>query len=285
MITAVGITFRRAGKVYWFDPEGLELRRGQMVVVETAGGQELGKVKAEPEEISEEGLTLPLKPILRAATPEDLRREDDNRLREQECFAIAEEKIVQHGLPMKLVGVESLFDRSRMTFHFVAESRVDFRELAKDLARACHCRVELHQVGVRDETKIIGGLGPCGRELCCAAFLSDFEPVAIKMAKEQDLSLNPQKISGVCGRLMCCLAYEYCSYREVKKGFPRVGSKITTPKGVGKITGIDVPREEAIIALEEGGTVRLSAEEVSGCNCEVCPRKKNEGPREEDKTN
>jgi cell fate regulator YaaT (PSP1 superfamily) len=281
MITAVGITFRRAGKVYWFDPEGLELRRGQKVVADTAAGQELGDVKVEPGEISEEGLSLPLKPILRAATPDDLRRENENRLKEQEFHTIAQEKILQHGLPMKLVGVESMFDRSRVTFHFVAESRVDFRELAKDLARACHCRVELHQVGVRDETKIIGGVGPCGRELCCAAFLNDFEPVAIKMAKEQDLSLNPQKISGVCGRLMCCLAYEYCSYREVKKTLPKVGSKITTPKGIGKVIEIDVPREEAIVALEEGGTLRLSVEESAGCACETCPRKGKQDGKEE----
>jgi cell fate regulator YaaT (PSP1 superfamily) len=282
MITAVGITFRRAGKVYWFDPEDLVLRRGQKVIADTAAGQELGEVKVEPGEISEEGLSLPLKPIVRAATPDDLRRENENRLKEQEFHTLAQEKILQHGLPMKLVGVESMFDRSRVTFHFVAESRVDFRELAKDLARACHCRVELHQVGVRDETKIIGGLGPCGRELCCAAFLSDFEPVAIKMAKEQDLSLNPQKISGVCGRLMCCLAYEYGSYREVKKTLPKVGSKITTSKGIGKVIEIDVPREEAIVALEEGGTLRLSVEEASGCACESCPRKRNEGEREKE---
>jgi cell fate regulator YaaT (PSP1 superfamily) len=273
MITAVGITFRRAGKVYWFDPEDLELRRGQKVIADTAAGQEMGEVKVEPGEISEEGLSLPLKPIMRAATPDDLRRENENRLKEEEFHTLAQEKILQHGLPMKLVGVETMFDRSRVTFHFVAESRVDFRELAKDLARACHCRVELHQVGVRDETKIIGGVGPCGRELCCAAFLNDFEPVAIKMAKEQDLSLNPQKISGVCGRLMCCLAYEYYSYREVKKGLPKVGSKITTPKGVGKVVSVDVPREEVIVSLEEGGTLRLSAEDASGCTCETCPRK------------
>jgi len=268
MITAVGVCFRKAGKVYWFDPAGLELQRGEKVVAETSAGVELGEVKIPPREILEEGLALPLKPLLRRATVEDLRRANENKVKEQQAFRTAVEKIRQHGLPMKLVGAECTFDRSRMVFHFAAEGRVDFRELARDLARTLRCRVELHQIGVRDEAKLLGGLGPCGKELCCATFLTDFEPVGIKMAKEQDLSLNPQKISGVCGRLMCCLAYEYSCYREIRQRLPRLGSRISTPQGAGQIVAVDVPREEVLVALEEGGSIRLGVGEIAvaeGC--------------------
>ncbi len=263
MITAVGICFRRGGRIYWFDPAGLDLGRGDKVVAETAAGPELGEVKITPREITEEGLSLPLKPVLRQATVEDLRRANENKLRETSALRTAVEKAAQFGLPMKVIAAECTFDRSKTVFHFAAEGRVDFRELARELARTLKCRVELHQVGVRDEAKLLGGLGTCGRELCCASFLADFEPVGIKMAKEQDLSLNPQKISGACGRLMCCLAYEYPCYKEVRKRLPRMGSKIPTPKGPGRLVGIDVPREEALIALEEGGDIRVPLKEIT----------------------
>jgi cell fate regulator YaaT (PSP1 superfamily) len=273
MITAVGVAFRKAGKVYWFDPQGLELKQGDAVVTETAGGLELGKVKVAISEIDEEGMALPLKPVLRLASTDDLRRENENRFREQQAYHTAQEKIKQHNLPMKLISAECTFDRTRMVFHFAAENRVDFRELAKDLARALRLRVELHQIGVRDEAKLLGGLGPCGRELCCAGFLTDFEPVGIKMAKEQDLSLNPQKISGVCGRLMCCLAYEFPCYKEAKQHLPKLGAKINTPKGPGRVSELNVPRNEIVIELEEGGRLRMSAAELDKCS--FCPRSEN----------
>lgn len=278
MAIAVGICFCKNSKVQWFDPAGLELSKNEQVVVETGAGQELGEVKVAPGEVLDVRLPQPLKPITRRATVEDQRRVHENKLKEQQSFRTAVEKIAQYNLPMKLVSVECAFDRSKMIFHFVAENRVDFRELAKDLARTVRSRVELHQIGVRDEAKIIGGLGPCGQELCCAAFLANFEPVGIKMAKEQDLSLNPQKISGVCGRLMCCLAYEYPCYKKVKQRLPKVGSRINTPKGVGRVTQIDVTREEVIVELEEGGKTRLASGEIvpyelpAQPGCEACGR-------------
>jgi cell fate regulator YaaT (PSP1 superfamily) len=276
MAIVVGISFRRAGKIYWFDPVDLELRRGDKVVADTAEGTELGEVKAPPMEVPDEQILQPLKPLLRLADIDDIRRENENRFREQEAFRTGQEKISQYNLPMKLIGVECAFDRSRIIFHFVAESRVDFRDLARDLARTLKSRVELHQVGVKDEAKLLGGLGSCGKELCCASFLSDFEPVGIKMAKEQDLSLNPQKISGVCGRLMCCLAYEYPCYREVKTRLPKLGGKVDTERGPGRVTAIDTPREEAIVTLEEGGTVRIKAAPATTACCEECPKTKEE---------
>ncbi len=262
MAIAVGVCFGKAGKHYWFDCGDLELCRGDQVVAETPNGLELGEVKAGPKEIPEDTERPPLNPVLRKADVDDLRRANENKFREQEAFRAALEKIAQYELPMKLIAVEFAFDRSKMVFHFVAESRVDFRELAKDLARTLRCRVELHQVGVRDEAKILGGLGPCGRELCCSGFLCEFEPVGIKMAKEQDLSLNPQKISGVCGRLMCCLAFEYPHYKEIRRSIPKVGSEITTPHGTGRLTEVDVVRQEVVITLEAGGRIRLPVAEV-----------------------
>jgi cell fate regulator YaaT (PSP1 superfamily) len=261
MANAVGVCFLKAGRHYWFDTAGLELKQGDQVVAETPNGPELGEVRAGPREIPAEGSEASLKPILRRATVEDVRRANENKVKEQQAFRTAAEKIAYYNLPMKLIAVDCTFDRSKIVFHFVAENRVDFRELAKDLARTLRCRVELHQIGVRDEAKLRGGLGPCGRELCCSSFLADFEPVAIKMAKEQDLSLNPQKISGVCGRLMCCLAYEFACYQQVKRRLPRVGKEVTLPQGMGRISEIDVIRGEVVVALESGGTVRIPVDE------------------------
>jgi len=263
MPLAVGVAFRNSGKIGWFDPCGLELEAGDEVIVETDSGEEYGRVRAIPRERPDQELPKPLKQVRRKAAIDDLRRVNENKFREQQAFRTALEKIAQHELPMKLIAVDCIFDRSKMIFHFVAENRVDFRELAKDLARTIRCRVELHQIGVRDEAKMLGGLGPCGRELCCCSFLSEFEPVGIKMAKEQDLSLNPQKISGVCGRLMCCLAFEFGCYKEAKRGCPKVGARVETPSGLGKITEINVVRGEVAIALEEGGGMRLSLAEAA----------------------
>ena len=263
MTLAVGVAFPNSGKIGWFDPCGLELAEGDEVIVETEAGEEYGLVRAAPRERADDSLSLPLKQVRRKAAIDDLRRVNENKFREQQAFRTALEKIAQHGLPMKLIAVDSTFDRSKMVFHFVAENRVDFRELAKDLARTIRCRVELHQIGVRDEAKMLGGLGPCGRELCCCSFLNEFEPVGIKMAKEQDLSLNPQKISGVCGRLMCCLAFEFGCYREAKRGCPKVGARVETQHGPGRVAEINVVRGEVAIALEEGGGMRLTLAEAA----------------------
>lgn len=217
MSRVVGVRFKTAGKVYYFDPGEIELQVGDGAVVETARGMEMGMVTAAPREVPEEEIKQPLKKVVRKASPEDLARRQENEERAKKAFAIGQQKIVAHGLPMKLVEVEYTLDGSKIIFYFTAESRVDFRDLVKDLASTFRTRIELRQIGVRDEAKLLGGLGPCGRQLCCQAFLGDFVPVSIRMAKEQNLSLNPTKISGICGRLMCCLNYESEAYREAKR--------------------------------------------------------------------
>lgn len=214
MYTVVGVRFKQAGKIYYFDPAGIEMRPQEQVIVETARGIEFGHVMVGPKEVDDNEVTQPLKKVLRVATPEDQKEMQENGIREKRAFEIGAEKIAAHNLEMKLVDVEYTFDRSKIIFYFTADGRVDFRELVKDLASVFRTRIELRQIGVRDEAKMIGGLGPCGRPLCCATFLGEFEPVSIKMAKEQNLSLNPAKISGICGRLMCCLKYESGCYRE-----------------------------------------------------------------------
>ncbi|MGE5529396.1 MAG: stage 0 sporulation family protein [Patescibacteria group bacterium] len=216
MPTVVGVRFKHAGKIYYFDPGGLDLSPGNQVVVETVRGLEFGIVMTGPKEVGEKEVTQPLKRVLRTATPEDLAQVEENRQRERRAFGVFQEKVAHRGLDMKLVDIEYTFDRSKIIFYFTADGRVDFRELVKDLASVFRTRIELRQIQVRDEAKMLGGLGPCGRPLCCATFLGDFEPVSIKMAKEQNLSLNPTKISGICGRLMCCLRFECESYREAK---------------------------------------------------------------------
>jgi len=218
MIDVVGIRFKAAGKIYFFDPGEFVLPVQSAVIVETARGLELGEVVLGLRKVSDEEVVLPLKKVLRKATAKDLENAESNQAKEEKAKEICQEKIVEHQLPMKLVNVEYTFDASKIIFYFTAEGRVDFRELVKDLASIFRTRIELRQIGVRDEAKMIGGLGSCGRELCCASFLGDFEPVSIKMAKEQNLSLNPTKISGICGRLMCCLNYESVCYQCKKKG-------------------------------------------------------------------
>ncbi len=216
MQTVIGVRFKKAGKIYYFDPDNKELALGGFVIVETSRGQEFGEIVVGPKQVSPEEVVQPLKKVIRASTEEDCQKILENRQKEEEAFDAALEKIQEHALDMKLVDVEYTFDRSKVIFYFTAEGRVDFRELVKDLAAIFRTRIELRQIGVRDEAKMIGGLGPCGRILCCHSFLGEFEPVSIRMAKDQNLSLNPTKISGVCGRLMCCLRYESESYEEIR---------------------------------------------------------------------
>jgi cell fate regulator YaaT (PSP1 superfamily) len=257
------ISFRSGGRLYQFDVGSLDLSPGDMVVARTVRGVELGVVRTAPRDAAPDEVNSDLKPIERRATPEDIRRGDDAAAREREAMAAAVRKIAEHRLPMKLIAAESTLDGQKIVFHFSAENRVDFRGLVRDLAQTLRTRIELHQVGVRDEAKLRGGMGPCGRPLCCATFLSDFDPVGIKMAKEQDLSLNPQKISGTCGRLMCCLNFEYAHYKEAKQCLPRVGARIETEKGPGKIQDINVLRNRVIVSLEEGGLLELPTAAVA----------------------
>jgi cell fate regulator YaaT (PSP1 superfamily) len=231
--TIVGIRFKKAGKIYHFDPVEIPLNAGDGVIVETVRGVEYGTVAVAPHEAEEQSVTNPLKKIIRKATEEDLATIKANRAKEQEAFGVCEQKITDHKLDMKLVDVEFTFDCSKLLFYFTAEGRVDFRELVKDLAHHFRTRIELRQIGVRDETKMMGGIGKCGMELCCCQFLGEFVPVSIKMAKEQNISLNPTKISGLCGRLMCCLNYEQEYYEHMRKLMPPVGSEIQTKDGKG----------------------------------------------------
>lgn len=237
-IHVAGVRFKANGKIYFFDKNSLKLSDGIYVIVETARGPEFGEVAFADREVPESSLVLPLRPVLRLATPEDKKHHDDNKKKEDEAFAICLEKIAKHELDMKLVEAQYTFDNSKLLFYFTSAGRVDFRELVKDLACVFKTRIELRQIGIRDEAKLMGGLGACGRPLCCTTFLSDFVQVSIKMAKEQNLSLNSGKISGCCGRLMCCLQYEYSTYEEETAKTPPVDSKVKTPDGVGIVTEI-----------------------------------------------
>ena len=263
MPRVVSVCFRRAGRPYRFDASRLDLKPEDRVVVRTSRGLEIGTVRTGPTDTSPDEITGELRSIVRKATEDDLHKDERNAAREREAMETAAKKVAEHGLPMKLIEAQATLDRSRIVIHFSAEGRVDFRSLVRDLARALRTRVELHQVGVRDEAKMCGGLGHCGRLLCCATFLTDFDPVGIKMAKEQDISLNPQKISGVCGRLMCCLNYEYAHYREAKRCLPKVGSHIDTDQGRGKVTELNVLRNRVVINLDEGGQIELPTAAVA----------------------
>ena len=244
MVKVVGIRFRNAGKIYYFGPGKLQLKAGMHVIVETARGVEMGTVMTDPREVSEESVVQPLKPVIRIATEQDEKQAEKNRQKEKEAFKICLEKIKKHGLEMKLIDSEYTFDRNKLLFYFTADGRIDFRELVKDLASVFHTRIELRQIGVRDETKMLGGIAICGRPLCCHSYLSDFVPVSIKMAKEQNLSLNPAKISGVCGRLMCCLKNEQEAYEYLNRSLPHIGTKTTTPEGYpGEVQSVSVLRQ------------------------------------------
>ncbi|MCR4908412.1 MAG: stage 0 sporulation family protein [Lachnospiraceae bacterium] len=258
MEKVIGVRFRTAGKIYFFSPGELEIKKGEHVIVETARGVEYGDVVSDIMEVEDEKIVQPLKTVIRLATEADTEREKANREKGKNAFQICLEKIAKHSLEMKLVGAEYTFDNNKLLFYFTADGRVDFRELVKDLAGVFKTRIELRQIGVRDETKILGGYGICGRELCCRSFLSEFAPVSIKMAKEQNLSLNPSKISGVCGRLMCCLKNEEETYRYLNRKLPGLGDFVETPEGLkGRVESVNVLRQLVKVIIEEGDEKEL----------------------------
>ena len=257
MVNVIGVRFQNAGKLYFFDPGPYWPTPGDFVVVETARGIEFGEVVTGIRELNDEQLTAPLKKVVRVATAEDVQHAKDNKAAEKEAYAICQQKIAEHRLDMKLVSVEYTFDNSKILFYFTANGRVDFRSLVKDLAAVFRTRIELRQIGVRDEAKMLGGLGPCGRPICCGAFLGDFQPVSIKMAKEQNLSLNPNKISGVCGRLMCCLKYEQDNYEQTRKRMPKVGKEVMTPDGPGTVWDLNIIKETVRVRIQKGDSSEL----------------------------
>ena len=265
MTKVIGVRFRTAGKVYFFDPLQLEIKRGDHVIVETARGIEFGTVVAGVHEVEDDKVIQPLKPVMRIAGERDIEQEAANKEKEKEAFKICKEKILKHGLEMKLIDAEYTFDNNKVLFYFTADGRIDFRELVKDLASVFKTRIELRQIGVRDETKIRGGIGICGRPLCCHSYLSDFVPVSIKMAKEQNLSLNPTKISGLCDRLMCCLKYEQDHYEATRKRMPRVGREIITPDGLGVINAINVLEETVRVRIAVGDSFELREYKIDDC--------------------
>ena len=281
MAEIIGVRFKNVGKVYYFDPAAHKFNKGDPVMVETSRGMECGQVVIPNKTVSEDTIVKPLKPVLRPASPEDIKRAQDNAERERKAMAVCQEKIAAHKLDMKLVGVEYTFDNSKILFYFTADGRVDFRDLVKDLASVFRTRIELRQIGVRDEAKMLGGLGICGRPFCCSQFLPDFQPVSIKMAKEQGLSLNPTKISGSCGRLMCCLKYEQEAYESLLRITPKQGALVNTPEGRGNVTeatlltGVikvrlekspDSPpavfHREDVKVIKDGGRVKVNKEEL-----------------------
>ena len=252
MIKVVGVRFKKAGKIYYFDPTDLKIEKGNYVVVETARGIEFGECVIGIKEVREEDIVAPLKSVIRIASQEDIDKHFDNKAKEEEAFNICFNKIQEHNLTMKLIDVEYTFDNNKVIFYFTADGRVDFRELVKDLATIFKTRIELRQIGVRDEAKMLGGLGPCGRPMCCSSFLGDFASVSIKMAKEQNLSLNPTKISGICGRLMCCLNYEQSTYEDIRKRMPKVGSIVKTSEGTGEVFSNNIVKESVKVKLKKG---------------------------------
>jgi len=277
MPIVVGVSFKKAGKIYYFSPNSLDLKEGDSVIAETARGIEFGEIMIEPKEVPDEEIIPPLRKVVRKATDSDIRKEESNRSREKTAYSTCQHKIQSHNLPMKLIDAEYCFDGSQVTFYFSADSRADFRELVKDLASSLRTKVQLHQVGVRDEAKLFGGMVPCGRALFCSSFLSDFEPVSMKMAKEQSLFLNPLKFSGICGKLMCCLKYEYPMYREVKLNLPGVNAIVTTPKGQGKVVETNVMKRTVAVEFEDGTVVQFGVESLEGWNscprqCDACPK-------------
>ncbi len=268
MHTVIGVSFKDAGKIYYFDPGDLELENGNNVIVETARGIEFGEVVLERKKITDEELVAPLKKVIRVASLKDKEKHEENRRLEEEAFEIGLKKIKKHGLPMKLIDVEYTFDHNKIIFYFTADGRVDFRELVKDLASVFKTRIELRQIGVRDEAKMIGGMGPCGRPVCCGKFLRDFEPISIKMAKKQDLSLNPAKISGLCGRLMCCLKYESELYKKLKEEMPEVGETVELNMDKGEIVERNLIKRTVIVDTGNGENIEVELEELEGFDSE-----------------
>ncbi len=270
MIKVVGVRFKKAGKIYYFDPEKKWINNGDFVIVETIRGIEFGQVVVGPKMVKEEDIVQPLKKVLRLATEEDIKRNRENKEKEKEAYDICFKKIEEHGLEMKLIDIEYTFDNNKVIFYFTADGRIDFRELVKDLAAIFRTRIELRQIGVRDEAKMIGGLGPCGRHMCCSSFLSEFYPVSIKMAKEQKLSLNPAKISGICSRLMCCLNYEHQVYEENIKNLSDIGDKVRV-SGTNK-TGIVIDINPLFVTAKvnvEKSDGTIEVEEIQGSRLKV----------------
>lgn len=255
MVDVVGVRFKSVGKIYYFDPAGLKIKKGDNVIVETARGIEFGNVVLGRKEVKEEEIVSPLKKVIRIATTEDEKAMEKNKEKEKEALKLCNEKILEHKLDMKLVDVEYTFDHNKILFYFTADGRIDFRDLVKDLASLFKTRIELRQIGVRDEAKMLGGLGICGRALCCSSYLGEFEPVSIKMAKEQSLSLNPTKISGTCGRLMCCLKNEQEAYEELIKITPNVGAIVSTPDGKGTVNNVNFLKSLITVSIETDGEV------------------------------
>jgi cell fate regulator YaaT (PSP1 superfamily) len=249
MFAVVGIRFKKAGKIYYFDPADLPIDKGNYAIVETARGVEYGEVVIGKKSVSEGDVVLPLKRVLRVADAKDAAQVDENKVAAKKAFAICQQKIADHGMEMKLVDVEYTFDRNKIIFYFTADGRVDFRELVKDLASVFRTRIELRQIGVRDEAKLLGGIGPCGRILCCSSWLGDFDPVSIRMAKDQNLSLNPAKISGLCGRLMCCLKFETETYEEESSSTIDIGTDVKNPNGKGTVTGVNTLEKTVQVEL------------------------------------
>ena len=264
MIKVVGVRFRTAGKIYFFDPGKFQIKKGDYVIVETARGIEFGTVVGNMKEIEDDKVIQPLKPVIRIANQRDIEQEAANKEKEKEAYKICLEKIRKHGLEMKLIDAEYTFDNNKVLFYFTADGRIDFRELVKDLAAVFKTRIELRQIGVRDETKIVGGIGICGRPLCCHTHLSDFIPVSIKMAKEQNLSLNPTKISGVCGRLMCCLKHEEETYEELNRRLPGIGDHVTTDDGLkGEVQSVNVLRQLVKVVVDVNDEKEIREYEAS----------------------
>jgi cell fate regulator YaaT (PSP1 superfamily) len=276
MAEIISVRFKSGGKQYYFDPNGLQISAGQGVIIETARGVEYGECTKGNTQVEEEDLIAPLRPVIRVATPEDEAVVERNRERQERAFHICQQKIAEHQLDMKLVEVEYNFEGNKILFFFTSEGRVDFRALVKDLAAIFHTRIELRQIGVRDEAKMLGGLGICGKPFCCATFLDEFQPVSIKMAKTQNLSLNPTKISGTCGRLMCCLKYEQEAYEDLVKRTPKQESFVETPDGVGTVSGVNLLREQVKVRLDD-------APDSPKCyhNCEICVVRNGKGKRPE----
>ncbi|AKL93592.1 stage 0 sporulation protein YaaT [Clostridium aceticum] len=265
MVTVVGVRFKKAGKIYYFNPKDINIQKNNCVIVETARGIEFGEVVVGPKEVSEEEIVAPLKDVIRVVTEEDQQQHFENKQKEKEALEVCLEKISNHQLDMKLIDVEYTFDNNKVIFYFTADGRVDFRELVKDLAAIFKTRIELRQIGVRDESKMLGGIGTCGKPLCCATWLGDFEPVSIKMAKEQSLSLNPTKISGICGRLFCCLKYEHDMYQEIFEKLPGIGSIVQTPYGEGIVIETNVLLEKVKVKIKN---LQENTEELKLCSME-----------------
>lgn len=284
MTKVIGVRFRTAGKIYFFSPGKFEVKRGDQVIVETARGVEFGNVVMGPKEVKDEEITQPLKTVIRLATEDDRRVEEKNRKKEKEAFQICLEKIHKHELEMKLIDAEYTFDNNKVLFYFTADGRIDFRELVKDLASVFRTRIELRQIGVRDETKLRGGIGICGRALCCHTYLSEFAPVSIKMAKEQNLSLNPTKISGVCGRLMCCLKNEEEAYEELNRSLPNVGTRVKTPDGLnGEVQNVSVLKQKVRVIVTLDNDEKEVREYMAAELKFRKERKRDHGKQEDDK--